>query len=135
MSARNASKEDKVMKSTRYLGILALFGFLLMAGGCGYSSVPTSPIGPQGAVALQIAVTASSDTLLVGNTELFKATATASDGTVTQIANGAWSSTEPDVAAVEESTGRVTVVGVGYTLIIVKYLGNKGDLWIRGVVK
>jgi hypothetical protein len=135
MSTRNANKEDNVLKSTCYLGILGVFGLLLMAGACGNSSVPTSPIGPPGAVALQIIVTASSDTLLVGTTEIFKATAKASDGTVSQITSGTWHSTEPDVATVEASTGRVTIVGTGYACIGVEYLGNRGDLWIRGVDK
>jgi hypothetical protein len=132
MSVNNAKKEDKIMKNTCYPGILASIGFLLMVGACSKSSAPTSPTAPS-LKPLKIVVTASSEILTVGSTEVFKAVVIAEDGTTTPVTGGTWRSDEPAIAAVEASTGRVTIVGNGYVWISVYYQGSSGCLGIQGV--
>jgi hypothetical protein len=114
------------MKSHLYHKVLVLTGFLLLVGGCSKSSSPTSPSVP-----LTIVVTASSDTLLVGTKETFKATATAPDDIVTEVTGGKWSSSDPSIATVEPTTGQVTVVWGGWAIINVNYQGFSGSLKIH----
>ncbi len=114
-------------------GILtALFlAVLLLLPGCQSNQSSPLPVTKDGIKS--ITISASSQTLYVGTTETFQATATMYDGTQKAITEGVWTSDLPSVATVEASTGRVTMVGAGWVLISVLWQGKEGAEFFEGV--
>ena len=97
--------------------------------------VPKAPISEsKPKVTLEsITIHMSSDKLYVGTSEVFTATAKWSDGTTTAVTGGPWFGDNLKVATVEKTTGRVTIVGVGWVFITVN-VGTQGTgVYIQGV--
>lgn len=120
----------------KYLKVLILALLIELFPMCKKSSptYPTSPPEQKEQVTVQaVTVTSSSDSLFIGDTETFTATAKMSDGSaITVGASGTWSSGNSNVAAVDKS-GLVEIVGSGYVKISVIYKGKQGSKSIRGL--
>jgi len=110
---------------------VATTAILIAMAAC--KSTPTTPTVPKTPTAQSITVTSSSDMLYIGISEIFTATVTMSDGTSKPLTGGVWSTDTPNVASVESSTGKVTIVGSGMANIIVDYQGREGVKLIRGL--
>jgi len=93
---------------------------------------PTTPDVPV-PTTQSITVTSSSDLLHIGTSEVFTATATMSDGSSKAVTGGVWGGDNTNVATVEASTGKVTIVGSGMVSIFVDYQGKRGSIVIRGL--
>jgi hypothetical protein len=109
----------------------ATTAILITMAGC--KSTPTTPTTPKTPTAQSITVTSSSDMLYIGISETFTATVTMSDGTSKPLTGGVWSTDTPNVATVESSTGKVTIVGSEMANIIIDYQGREGVKLIRGL--
>jgi len=122
-----------IIKHLELFILALLIGLLPMCKKSSPTS-PTSPPEPKEQVTVQaLTVTSSSDSLFIGDTETFTATAKMSDGsTITVGASGTWSSGNSNVAAVNNS-GLVEIVGSGYVKISVTYKGKQGFKAIRGL--
>jgi hypothetical protein len=110
---------------------VATSAILIAMAAC--KSTPTTPTTLKTPTAQSITVISSSDMLYIGTSETFTATVTMSDGTAKALTGGVWSTDTPNVALVESSTGKVTIVGSGMANIIIDYQGREGVKLIRGL--
>jgi photosystem II stability/assembly factor-like uncharacterized protein len=102
--------------------LTSFLGLLVLLAGCGKTKNPVSNIVPP--LLRSVTLSVHADTLDVGQTRQFVATAVAANGTP-YTGSLDWSSTNPAVFIVN-STGRVTAVGEGTARLIVSG-GGKAD--------
>lgn len=111
-------------------GLSASFGpvaMMLLVGGCGGSSdSPTDPGPPQG---LSVTLSPAADTLWIGETVGFTATAQDADGNPVASADLSWMSSDPAVATVEIEDDSVSVraIGEGTATITALIEGRSGS--------
>lgn len=106
------------------LARLALPWALLLAAGCDSKS-PTAPLVPLS----RVEVTPTQDTLLVGATVTFSATAYDTLGAPVPGAGFRWSSADPNVFTVN-GFGRVLGVGEGTAALFVEAGGRRDTAWV-----
>ena len=116
----------RVSLKTAFWTVLCL---LIALWSCKSSETPTVPKPTTSS----ITVNASSDMFFIGTVEVFTAVATMSDGSTKAVVGGVWGVDWPNVATVESSTGKVTIVGSGTCTVYVDYEGKRGTKLIRGL--
>ena len=98
--------------NVRFASIFSVLGFAVLAAACGSSPTSSSTVS-------SIAIAGSAP--IVGSAAQFTATATLSDGTTQDVTSAAtWQSSDATIATVS-STGLVTGVAAGNTIVTATY--------------
>src|SRR2546423_3139788 len=108
--------------------VLVVAAALAACTGCSSRRVAGVPLPPLSAVV----VTPPTDTLVVGDSRQFVAAAFDTNGVVVAGAGFDWSADDPGVATVS-SSGLVTAVGEGVTLVIAA-AGGRSDTAVVAVI-